>query len=794
MAARAVDGLLASSSKRYLSAMTEQSNFGFEILWNDGEFFLSRSAGAGAFCSVLILAAAVEQPGPTGIARLKNAYELRNELDRSWAARPLEFIPDHGKPLLLIEDHGGELLARVLGKPWELDQFLRVAIGIAAALRGLHQRGFVHKDIKPANVFVNTSTGEAWLSGFGLASRVPRERQAPGPPESIAGTLAYMAPEQTGRMNRSVDSRSDLYSLGVTFYEMVTGELPFMAADAMEWIHCHVARQAPSPGERVNLPPAVSGIVLKLLAKNAEDRYQTAAGVEADLRVCLEQWESTGCIEPFVLGIHDIPNRMLISEKLCGRAPDVDTGMPEYLDTSINTGAPLTCLLPAETQQTVQQPACADNLAAVAMLSRRTIEMPIQELNLTAVLKISRVLSGEIVLERLVEIVLRAAIEYGNAQRGLLILRREAEFRTQAEGTANGSSVTICLRDTPISSAELPETVVLYAARTQESVILENASAQGSFSTDEYIRRSHTRSILCLRLVRQGRLIALLFLENNLTVNAFTSGTLAVLEVLASAAAISLENSSLYREVQEREGKIRRLVDANIVGVLLTDVDGRILEANDAFLQMIRYTRDDLTSGRLRWTDLTPAEWQAVSERAVAQLRTSGACELFEKEYFRSDGTRVPVLVGLASIEGTGTQNVAFVLDLTERKRAEQARQEIEERVINAVPALVWSTSPDGAVDFLNQRWQEFTGLAAEEAWGWNWEAAVHPDDRSRFIAEWRAALENGQPMETEARVRRSDGEHRWFLIRNVPRHDELGKVLKRYGTWHPTRGRRFQR
>ena len=115
----------------------------------------------------------------------------------------------------------------------------------------MHERGLIHKDIKPANILVDVASGGVWLTGFGIASRLPRERQAPAPPEVIAGTLAYMAPEQTGRMNRSIDARSDLYSLGVTFYEMLTGTLPFTAADPMEWVHCHIARQPAPPDERV---------------------------------------------------------------------------------------------------------------------------------------------------------------------------------------------------------------------------------------------------------------------------------------------------------------------------------------------------------------------------------------------------------------------------------------------------------------------------------------------------------------------------------------------------------------
>lgn len=233
------------------------------------------------------------------------------------------------------------------------------------------------------------------------------------------------------------------------------------------------------------------------------------------------------------------------------------------------------------------------------------------------------------------------------------------------------SAVSIC--------AELPEPVVQYAARTQESVILDDASGRGEFSNDEYIRREHARSILCLPLVKQGRLIALLYLENNLAANVFTPARIAVLNVLVSAAAISLENSRLYRELQEREAKIRRLVDANIVGVLISRVEGQILEANDAFLQMVRYTRADVTSGRLRWTDLTPPEWQAVTKRSEAQLRASGTCEIFEKEYFRSDGSRVSVLIAATMIGDARSETLAFVLDLTERKHAEEERERLRQ-------------------------------------------------------------------------------------------------------------------
>src|SRR5262249_25064854 len=240
------------------------------------------------------------------IERFTHEYELRDELDVSWAARPLALAHDAGRTTLVLQDVGGDPVSQYLGAPMDTGTFLRVAIAIAAAIGKLHQRGLVHKDIKPANLLLDGATGKVRLTGFGIASRFSPQRQSPFPPETIAGTLAYMAPEQTGRMNRSIDSRSDLYALGVTFYEMLTGSLPFVASDPMEWVHCHLARQPAVPAERIKeIPRAVSSIIMKLLAKRAEDRYQTAVGLESDLRTCAERWESHRHIDEFALAEHD---------------------------------------------------------------------------------------------------------------------------------------------------------------------------------------------------------------------------------------------------------------------------------------------------------------------------------------------------------------------------------------------------------------------------------------------------------------------------------------------------------
>jgi serine/threonine protein kinase len=222
----------------------------------------------------------------------------------------------------------------------ELREFLHLAIALTHAVGRMHGRGIVHKDIKPANVLVNRASCQVWLTGFGIASRLLREGQTPAQTEVIAGTLAYMAPEQTGRMNRSIDSRSDLYALGVTFYQMLTGTLPFVASDPMEWVHCHIARQPTPPIDRSsNIPALVSAIVMKLLAKMAEDRYQTAGSLEIDLRRCLAAWETSGRIDEFPLGEHNIPDRRLIPERLYGRARQIDALVASF-DRVATTGTP----------------------------------------------------------------------------------------------------------------------------------------------------------------------------------------------------------------------------------------------------------------------------------------------------------------------------------------------------------------------------------------------------------------------------------------------------------------------
>jgi predicted ATPase/signal transduction histidine kinase/tRNA A-37 threonylcarbamoyl transferase component Bud32 len=280
---------------------------------------------------------------PKDLDRQRSEYEIGQTLGIPAVAKPLALEMYQGLPMLIIEDFGGQPLDSLLGVPFPLERFLSLAIRIAGAVADIHRHGVIHKDLKPQNILVNPATGEVRLTDFGLASRLPREQQAAWPPHLIEGSLPYMSPEQTGRMNVALDDRSDLYSLGVTFYQMLTGSLPYDAHDPLEWVHAHVARTPSSPSEvSSQVPQMLARIVLKLLAKRVEDRYQSARGLQHDLERCLEQWGTLGRIEPFPLGERDASDRLRIPQKIYGREEEralllrafehvAATGTPELL-------------------------------------------------------------------------------------------------------------------------------------------------------------------------------------------------------------------------------------------------------------------------------------------------------------------------------------------------------------------------------------------------------------------------------------------------------------------------------
>jgi len=293
--------------------------------------------------------------------------------------------------------------------------------------------------------------------------------------------------------------------------------------------------------------------------------------------------------------------------------------------------------------------------------SAATIGTSVGQLDVRTVVKSSQALSSEIVVPKLIERLMRIAVEHAGAERGLLILLRGDEPHIEAEATTGHGCIDVTVRQTAVTPSDLPHSVLHYVVQTQERVVLDDASGRNLYSEDEYVRAKRARSVLCVPIVKQTKLIGALYLENNLTPCAFTSDRVAVLEMLASQAAISLENARLYSDLQRNEDRLRSVIDT--------------------------------------------------------------------------------------------------------------------------IPAHVWSTTPDGSVDFINQRLMESTGRSTEDLRGWGWGSVVHPDDLASFLQDWLAALKVGEAMESECRIRRADGEYRWLLIRTVPLRDERGSIMKWYGT-----------
>jgi PAS domain S-box-containing protein len=339
-----------------------------------------------------------------------------------------------------------------------------------------------------------------------------------------------------------------------------------------------------------------------------------------------------------------------------------------------------------------------------------------------------------------------------------LILFQGDEPQIAAEATTGRGQVEVTLRQTVASPAELPESVLHTVIRMRESVILDDALLLNPFSADRYISQKRARSTLCLPLVKQSGLIGVLYLENSLASHVFTPARISVLELLASQAAISLENARLYSDLGEREARIRRLVDANIIGMMIWDADDQIIEANEAFLAMLGYSSEDLISGRLRRMDLTPAEWHDADDKALARLRANGTIQPREKEYFRKDGSRVPVLVGAATLEGGREETVSFVLDLSEAKRAEESLRESQRRYGEAQMALAHAnrvtTMGQLTATIAHEVNQPLAAVANAAAAGRRWLGGNTPNlDEARSAFDW-IIKEGNRASEVIRRVR----------------------------------------
>ncbi|MEG5176073.1 AAA family ATPase [Microcoleus sp. B3-D7] len=288
-----------------------------------------------------------EYPSFNELVQFRNQYTIAKNLDFPHLVKPLTLEVYHNSYALVMEDFGGVSLSTYLktatnetklSQALPLAEFLPLAIQLTDIIHYLYQNRVIHKDIKPANILINPDSKQIQLIDFSIASLLPRETQEIQNPNILEGTLAYLSPEQTGRMNRGIDYRSDFYSLGVTFYELLTGKLPFISDDPMKVVHFHLAKQS-KPSHHINpeIPPILSEIVSKLMAKNAENRYQSALGLKHDLEICLVQLQKTAKIENFELGKRDISDRFTIPEKLYGREKEVNQLLAAFERVSLGT-------------------------------------------------------------------------------------------------------------------------------------------------------------------------------------------------------------------------------------------------------------------------------------------------------------------------------------------------------------------------------------------------------------------------------------------------------------------------
>lgn len=415
------------------------------------------------------------------------------------------------------------------GEPLPIERFIQRAMAAAAALAGVHEAGLLHRDVRPDNL-IEDADGAMRLSGLGLDVDVHPALPLPAP-DPVYSSLAYMAPEQARRVERQADQRSDLYALGMTFYEWLAGRLPFTATDALEWVYCHVAR-IPSPlsQHRGDIPAPLADLVHRLIAKNPDDRYQSAVGLHRDLTEMLRQWQQLG----------DIPDLPL----------DGQSDLPPVR-------YPFDATTPGRSSG-----AAAFNAPAASVFGLTRLAGGRDALDLSSLMKSAHALRDEHEQDRLIEALLSNTILHAGAQRALLLLVKDEAPLICAVGQGGEEGLRVELVDTVPDKHHLPLSILYRVMRTRQRLVLDDVMADAYFATDEYVRQHPVRSALCVPLVRQGRVLGVLYLENNLAPGVFTVCRAEVLELLASQAAISLETARLHHQLEQENARRRDVENA----------------------------------------------------------------------------------------------------------------------------------------------------------------------------------------------------------------------------------------
>jgi PAS domain S-box-containing protein len=539
-------------------------------------------------------------PSTTELAQFRNQYTIAKNLNLPGIIKPYSLEPYENSYALIMEDFGGVSLKYYIHNYITifnnalLCEFVEIAIQITDILTGLYNHRVIHKDIKPANILINPNTKQVKLIDFSIASLVPEKTSILISPDILEGTLAYISPEQTGRINGGVDYRSDYYSLGITLFELLTGRLPFECDDAMELIHCHIAKQPPQVNSlNVAIPLALSKIISNLMQKKPEHRYQTPLEIKKDLEICFQQFNSLAIIEKVrgsqenlqasyldkselieaernrIIGKHleamDCYDNVIAFAKQHGYVQEealanelagkfyLSFGKKKiaqvYITEAYNCYA--YCGLKAKTDELEQEYFYLHNqekFAASKIFSsdESTVNSNISSfLDLESILKALHTLSSEINLDQLLSTLIWVVAENAGANRGLLLLPNSVNEWIITAQYQNGFACSAAT-----NQLQFPRIIVNHVQRTQQEIIINNSLNKSPFIDDIYFNSEQPQSLLCSPIFNQGKIVAILYLENTLTANVFTDSRMQVLNFICSQAAISLENARLFQQSQ----------------------------------------------------------------------------------------------------------------------------------------------------------------------------------------------------------------------------------------------------
>ncbi|MBF2066814.1 MAG: PAS domain S-box protein [Calothrix sp. C42_A2020_038] len=687
-----------------------------EVIYEADKTTVYRAKAQKTKKSVILKVIKAESPSLEQINRLKHEFEITENLELEGTVTVYGLETHQNHLVLVTEDFGGVSLKNFLSKNVvSLETFLIIAIQLAKSLACLHAQCIIHKDIKPSNIIVNPRTLQVKITDFSIASRLVQDTEF-GDATKLEGTLSYMSPEQTGRINRKVDYRTDLYSLGITFYEVLTGKLPFISNDPLEIVYGHIAIE-PTPIQELHqeIPEALANIITKLISKEPDSRYQSASELLVDLQQCLDDLKNTGILENCLLG----------------------------------------------NNSNISQPGIPQKVYGCEQLTNTTSSTTSKEvLDLATVIRASQAISSEIVLDKLLLNLLHIIIENASAQKGCIILERNQELFIEVADITQDTSV-IHLQSTPVNaSCDIPITVIDYVAKHKKPLVLNDASQEG-IQTDYYILNNRPKSILCTPILYQGKFIGLVYLENNLITGAFDQQRLQIIQVLTSQAAIAIENARLFSAEQEKsqqltellkqlaqkEEQYRSIFESTIDGLAIYDLEeNKYLAVNPALCQIYGYQASE-------WSDIQPLDFIHPDSQHVftkyLDLVNAGKEFYCEAKVIRKDGTLIDVEVKANPFCYNGRAcALSISRDITDRKRANKAAIENENRYRNLVETsqdMIWSLDASGYFTFVNSAVRHILGYEPEEMIGRVFTDFEPEDQRAQDMVRYQQLLA-GEP------------------------------------------------